>query len=122
MAPEVANDRPYNTSCDIYSYGIVLWEMLALKEPYCGFTMRMMHTKVWSSAQIRPEVDSEWPVPIKLLLKRAWSHDIKERNTMKNISAILKKEAIAARNGDESGLEHQKRRSTFVFRGRPTRL
>jgi serine/threonine protein kinase len=121
-APEVANDRPYNTSCDTYSFAIVFWEMLALKQPYFEHTLRMMHTKVWSTPHRRPDVDAQWPVPIKLLLKRAWSPDIKERNTMQQISAILKKEAIAARNGDESGLEHQKRRSTFVFRGKPTRL
>ena len=35
MAPEVAiMGQPYNESCDVYSFTIVLWEMLSLKRAY----------------------------------------------------------------------------------------
>lgn len=30
MAPEVRSKQPYDTSADVYSYGIVLWEILSL--------------------------------------------------------------------------------------------
>jgi len=29
MAPEVADNRPYNHKADVYSFGIILWEMVA---------------------------------------------------------------------------------------------
>jgi serine/threonine protein kinase len=33
MPPEVRNKQPYNTAADIYSFGVVLWEILALSSP-----------------------------------------------------------------------------------------
>ncbi|KAG8037910.1 hypothetical protein GUJ93_ZPchr0025g2910 [Zizania palustris] len=34
MAPEVLNGKPYNRSCDVYSFGICLWEMYCCDMPY----------------------------------------------------------------------------------------
>ena len=51
------------------------------------------------------------------LLRRAWSANIDERPDMSAIYKILRTECVRCRDGDESGLEHQRRRSTFVFRG-----
>jgi serine/threonine protein kinase len=34
MAPEVANAKPYNATCDSYSFAILLWEMVSLQVPY----------------------------------------------------------------------------------------
>ena len=31
MAPEVAKQTPYNETCDIYSVGLVLWEVCSLE-------------------------------------------------------------------------------------------
>jgi hypothetical protein len=118
MAPEVAMMKNYNESCDTYSFAILLWEMMALQIPYSRYTRSMLEKTVWQESHVRPEVDGSWPVHIKILLKRAWGADINGRSSMKSISAILRKEAVLARAGDDSGLEHQRRRSTFVFRGR----
>lgn len=34
MAPEVAKGHPYNHKVDVYSFGIILWEMKAGKRPF----------------------------------------------------------------------------------------
>ena len=34
MAPEILNDQKYEISSDIYSYGMILWELLTEKNPY----------------------------------------------------------------------------------------
>ena len=33
MAPEVADCRPYNQKADVYSFGTILWEIVAYKKP-----------------------------------------------------------------------------------------
>ena len=118
MAPEVGMETPYNATCDVYSFAILLWEMLSLKTPFELYTIKSLRGKVWTEPHKRPQVDQSWPVAIKLLLKRAWSQNIRERPSMQSVLTILRKECVACRDGDESGLEHQRRRSTFVFRGK----
>lgn len=34
MAPEIMNSKPYSYKSDIWSLGIVLYELLALKKPF----------------------------------------------------------------------------------------
>jgi serine/threonine protein kinase len=116
MAPEVANSKPYNATCDSYSFAILLWEMMALKKPYEMYTPKSLREKVYNGAHKRPPINEEWSVPVKLLLKRGWAADLHERSSMGAIVMILRKECVRARGGDDSGLEHNRRRSTFVFR------
>ena len=116
MAPEVGLGKPYNKTCDSYSFAIMLWQMMACKEPFTEYNMRLLRERVWTGNHRRPPVDDLWPVPIKLLLKRSWDDDLSQRNSIASIAAILRKECVRIRDGDESGLEHVRRRSTFVFR------
>ena len=37
MAPEVILHKPYNYKCDVYSYGVLLWETLHREVPFTGF-------------------------------------------------------------------------------------
>ncbi|KAG0458342.1 hypothetical protein HPP92_023179 [Vanilla planifolia] len=38
MAPEVLEGKPYNRKCDVYSFGICLWEIYACDMPYFNLT------------------------------------------------------------------------------------
>jgi serine/threonine protein kinase len=38
MAPEVIRHEPYSSKADVYSFGIVLWELLAKDQPFRGLT------------------------------------------------------------------------------------
>lgn len=116
MAPEVANGKPYNETCDCYSFAILLWEIMALKRPYEFYTPKSLREKVYNGAHKRPPVDDSWHNSIKICLKRSWDQDLHVRSTMSQITTILRKECVSVRNGDETGLEHNRRRSTFVFR------
>lgn len=114
---EVALEKNYNEQCDVYSFAIMLWQMYSLKTPFELYTVRSLKARVWAGEHKRPFVDPSWPVPLKTLLKRAWSNDIKERPSFQQITKILRSECVRIRDGNEDGLEHSRRRSTFVFRG-----
>lgn len=84
--------------------------------PFELFGMKAMKTRVWNGERKRPFVQEAWPVPIKSLMRRSWSHVIAERPNFDQIYTILKNECVRVRGGNADGLEHTRRRSTFVFR------
>lgn len=110
-------EKPYNQSCDVYSFGILFWQMYSCKTPFELYGMKSLKNRVWSGENKRPFVQEDWPVPIKSLLRRSWSIEIKERPTFNQIYKILRNECVRVRDGNDDGLEHSRRRSTFVFRG-----
>jgi serine/threonine protein kinase len=114
MAPEVARSEPYNLSADIYSFGLLLWQICSLDLPYDGMN-RQDHAELVVHGNERPQLDASWSTPLRILMKRAWEPDPLVRPSMDSIYKILRREICALRDGDASGLEHTKRRSTFVL-------
>jgi serine/threonine protein kinase len=114
MAPEVARSEPYNLTADVYSFALLLWQVCSLDLPYDGMN-RQDHSELVVHGNERPPLNSSWSTPLRILMKRAWEPDPSVRPSMDSIYKILKREICALRDGDESGLEHQTRRSTFVL-------
>ncbi len=133
MAPEVGLGKPYNESCDMFSYSILLWEILNLKRPYGPISPEDLQSQVWGPCKKRPPIRSPRGkkrkrkqgligTPLQILMKRGWSFNPEERPKMVHVENILRNECISFRNGDDSGLEHNTRRSTHVFhRSKTTR-
>ncbi len=46
MSAQVAESRPYNEKVDVYSFGIVLWEMSTLKKPFEGMDRNQFFSQV----------------------------------------------------------------------------
>jgi len=114
MSPEVARSEPYNLSADVYSLGLLLWQICSMNLPYDGMN-RQDHSELVVNGNERPPLDSSWSTPLRILMKRAWEPDPLVRPSMDSIYKILKREITSLRDGDESGLEHTRRRSTFVL-------
>lgn len=116
MAPEVANGNAYSYSCDIYSFSILLWEILSLKTPFELYTSKTMKSRVWNGEKKRPVMSPKiFNKNMELLVKRGWNHNPTERNTMNQVVLGLRNEAVRVRGGKDSGLEHNRRRSTYVM-------
>ena len=56
MAPEVILHKPYNYKCDVYSYGILLWETVHRQVPFTGFAPLQAAFAVAMEHQ-RPPID-----------------------------------------------------------------
>lgn len=58
MAPELIRNEPYNEKCDIFSMGVIMWELCTLKRPWDGQRPAQVikyfywHTDTWYSEQI----------------------------------------------------------------------
>lgn len=115
MPPEVALGKAYNATCDSYSFSILVWQMLALKQPFEMYTIKMLKERVYGKEQKRPFVPESWSLSVRRLLESGWSAEIHERLTMEDMEKSLRKECVKARGGDDSGLEHKRRRSTHIY-------
>ena len=92
--------------------------MLSLRPPFELYTLKKLKEHVYGGEQKRPFVPDTWSPFIQRLLQRGWSSELEVRPSMKEIETSLRKECVRARGGNESGLEHKRRRSTHVYPGK----
>lgn len=90
MAVEVIRKDPYNLKADVFSYSILLWEIMALVKPYDGLLGPQVKESVSLFGE-RPSVPRSWPVAIRRLLRRGWSESISNRPTMDGVLETLTK-------------------------------
>uniref|UniRef100_A0A7S2E889 Protein kinase domain-containing protein n=1 Tax=Trieres chinensis TaxID=1514140 RepID=A0A7S2E889_TRICV len=88
MAPEVATKRPYNLSADVYSFGIMLWEITSLKIPFDGYNEFMMKETV-ANFGYRLDIDESWPEDLKKLIRKSWEAAPKKRPSFSEIITSL---------------------------------
>mmetsp|Transcript_44691 Transcript_44691/g.68372 ORF Transcript_44691/g.68372 Transcript_44691/m.68372 type:complete len:447 (+) Transcript_44691:2-1342(+) len=115
MASEVATGKPYNEACDVYSFGLLCWQMASLKLPYEKYTLSRLQGEVWSAPYNRPPINKKWPEFFKRLLCESWNHSVKHRPTMKEIEQILAKEVGKHKKEFDLRSHLMKRRSSMVL-------
>ena len=85
MAPEVFESCNYTEKCDVFSWGIILWEVLSRKKPFDeigGPAFRIM----WAvHSGSRPPLLRKCPKVIEDLMTKCWSKDPNERPPMKEV-------------------------------------
>lgn len=89
MAPEVISSGNYTEKADVYSFGIILWEMIARKIPFYG--MNGVQCSVAVSTQgLRPEIPMNTPPDIAKLIRTCWDVDPDLRPSFDQIVKELK--------------------------------
>lgn len=116
MAPEVASNKPYGYTADMYSFAIMLWEMLKTEKPYAGYNQKI-HFDLVVKKGGRPMIENtDWGPGLKGFLKSCWNEDLTRRPTAAKASNILKREAAKVSGGVAVELNNFRRKSTFVNR------
>jgi serine/threonine protein kinase len=78
MAPEVIEHNPYNNKADVFSFGIVLWELLTGKVPYADMTPLQAAVGVVQKG-LRPPIPSTCPAPLAAVIQECWERDPEAR-------------------------------------------
>uniref|UniRef100_A0A4W5PZS1 Mitogen-activated protein kinase kinase kinase 20 n=1 Tax=Hucho hucho TaxID=62062 RepID=A0A4W5PZS1_9TELE len=88
MAPEVIQSLPVSETCDTYSYGVVLWEMLTREVPFKGFEGLQVAWLVVEK-QERLTIPTSCPPSFADLMKKCWLAEPKERPVFKQVLGTL---------------------------------
>jgi len=94
MAPEIFRSHIYNLKADVYSWSILLYEMLSELKAYQGYSAEQ-HLHSVCKQGMRPIVSpTSVPSALEALLEQAWDHDVSNRLTMdevcKNLLGLMK--------------------------------
>jgi len=78
MAPEVAQHLPYNLKADVFSFGILLWQMVSLEVPFDGYNVAL-HRKLVIDGNTRPTINEKWSDDLKYAMENSWLEEISHR-------------------------------------------
>uniref|UniRef100_A0A7S0GFP8 Protein kinase domain-containing protein n=1 Tax=Proboscia inermis TaxID=420281 RepID=A0A7S0GFP8_9STRA len=98
MAPEIALNQSYNNKIDNYAYSMVLWEMLALVQPFENFDVKMHYERV-VKGDYRPEIADYLSPVLKKTLKCCWSSHPNDRLTFAELVIALSGEINMPKRG-----------------------
>ncbi|KAE8981530.1 hypothetical protein PF002_g24224 [Phytophthora fragariae] len=88
MAPEVIRHESYSSKADVYSFAVVLWELLARDVPFKGQTP-MQTAMAVAEQQMRPALPRQTPPKIAELIEHCWNQDPTRRPDFSSILKVL---------------------------------
>ena len=89
MAPEILCNAPYTTKADIYSFGLIIWEVLLQKPFFEEFKFNSQIEIQVVNHNLRPPLGLPLSPMIKKLISRCWDPDPNERPSAGIIASIL---------------------------------
>lgn len=94
MAPEMIRHEPYNEKVDVYSYGVVLWELFSCEVPFSGMTPIQAAFAV-ADKHLRPMCESAYAKDVQIpkswaaLISQCWHPSSHERPRFNEVLQIL---------------------------------
>ena len=89
MSPEIASGRPYGKASDMYSFGLVAWEILSLEKPFALMNSKDLASQVYEHHQ-RPKVNRRWPAVLQSVLLRSWYNNPRYRPQFPEVEGVLR--------------------------------
>lgn len=84
MAPEVIRGEHYSEKCDVYSFGIVLWELFTQEDPYANMHPIQVATLV-AYKDLRPDIPEDCPPTFRQLMLECWDSQTTKRPSFREI-------------------------------------
>ena len=88
MAPEVLRHESYSNMADVYSYAIVLWQLLTREDPYATVSQIEAAGKV-ALEHARPPFPAGTPKVISDFIETCWSENPDDRWAFEEICEKL---------------------------------
>eukprot|EP01038_Epipyxis_sp_PR26KG_P005042 gene5042-7036_t len=114
MAPENLLQQPYNEKVDVYSFGVILWQMMSSKVPFQEFNKQRFFDEVVMGSYTLP-IENKWPICIQNLIKKCTDKNYIHRPSFHQIIEELEMEICVRKNHSNSTLPIQRERSSLWF-------
>jgi serine/threonine protein kinase len=82
-APEVIRGEKYSEKADVFSFGIIMWEVLTRRQPFAGRNFMGVSLDVLEGR--RPQVPNDCVPAFKRLMKQCWHADAARRPAMEEV-------------------------------------
>jgi serine/threonine protein kinase len=89
MAPEVLRNEPSDEKCDVFSYGVILWELCTLQQPWEGMNAMQVVGAVGFQSR-RLDIPDNVDPAVAEIITRCWQTDPRARPSFAEIMAALK--------------------------------
>lgn len=115
MSPECLSGLAYNTKTDVYSFAVVLWEILAKKTPYVFARRKDQLVKYVVDEYGRPDIEQHWPAVTKSMLESSFDANMVKRPIMEQVYSDIREAISSLRDGESSTLDDEwvSRRRSF---------
>lgn len=88
MAPEVIEHKPYDQKADVFSFGVILWELLTGLIPYSELTPLQAAVGVVQKG-LRPQIPQHCPLQLVSIMGACWRQTASERPSFSELLAQL---------------------------------
>ncbi|CAN6250829.1 unnamed protein product [Urochloa humidicola] len=89
MAPEVLRNEPSNEKCDVYSFGVILWELATMRVPWSGLNPMQVVGAVGFQNR-RLDIPREVDPQVASIISSCWDNDPSKRPSFSQLLSPLK--------------------------------
>jgi len=101
--------EPFTEKVDVYSFGIILWELLTRDQPFKNHKNYKKCKKAVCEEKERPIIPNDCEPTLNDLIKRCWDHDPEVRPPFVKIVELLKDIMVNVSVSDVSGRQFWKK-------------
>jgi Tol biopolymer transport system component len=119
MSPEQARGKPVDKRADVWSFGVLLWEMLTGRAPFVGDTVTDVIAAVVKEEPALDVLPATTPAPVRRLLSRCLRKDARSRLPDIGAARLELQDVLAGRGSEgEAPADDSARAAEAERRGR----